>query len=170
MNRGITQSWRTVLPLALLPAAVLCIITIGSLLHASPVSASCSSGMTGDWHNIDSDTRSVTRVQLVMIDCDDVRLCDAETGRCTGGTGAALYEVGMFGKCHPTDCDWGRIVAENKSDGWILATYAFGFKTSYVWLREYQFFGLSYLRVYVYNDFTPSDGRADYVTDEWFVR
>ena len=53
---------------------------------------------------------------------------------------------------------------------WQRATYAFGFKTSYVWVKNYSYYGRTYLRVWVYNDFAPSDGRADYTTDEWFLK
>jgi hypothetical protein len=126
----------------------------------------CSAPLVGDWRNIDANTRAMTRA-LVDFTCSDVILCD-QNGHCTGGD--SYYSVQMFGKCHPTDCDWGRARAYPQSDGWIRATYAFGFKTSYVWLKTYSYYGRTYLRVYVNNDFSPSDGRADYTTDEWFLR
>ena len=75
-----------------------------------------------------------------------------------------------FGKCSPSDCNWGTARAYPQYDGWIKSTYNFGFKTSSVWLKTYSYYGLTYLRVWVYNDFTPSDGRTDYTTDEWFLR
>jgi hypothetical protein len=48
--------------------------------------------------------------------------------------------------------------------------YYFGFKTSHVWLKTYVYYGRTYVRVWVYNDFASWDGRADYTTDEWFLR
>jgi len=122
--------------------------------------------MSGDWRNIDANTRSVTRV-VVDFACSDVVLCDTD-GHCSGGdTG---YSIHPFGKCHPTDCDWGRLKATDMGNGWQRAIFNFGFAADHVWIKTYQFSGLTYLRVWVYTDFTPSDGRTDYVTDEWFLR
>jgi hypothetical protein len=55
-------------------------------------------------------------------------------------------------------------------DGWKRAVYNFGFKTSYVWMKNYPSNGTTRVRVWVYNDFTPADGRRDYATDEWMVK
>ena len=126
----------------------------------------CSAPMIGDWHNINASTNAMTRA-LVSFTCNDVILCDT-SGHCTGGD--SYYSTQMFGKCSPTDCNWGRVRAYPQTDGWIKSTYNFGFKTSSVWLKTYSYYGLTYLRVWVYNDFTPSDGRTDYTTDEWFLR
>ena len=131
-------------------------------------SASCAaSPLAQPWHNIDSATRAITRVEITQ-SCDDVRRCDAATGICTGGTGSRL-DIRTYGKCHPTDCAWGSRTLTAATDSWYLTSYAFGFKTSTVWVKTYSFYGLTYLRVWVYNDFTPADGRADYTTDEWFL-
>jgi hypothetical protein len=141
-------------------AAVLTVTT------AKPAHALCvANNLEGNWHNIDSSTNAMTRV-TVSFSCGDVVLCD-QNGNCTGGTSA--WYVHAWGRCHPTDCDWGVRQATSMGDGWIRAIYNFGFKTSYVWLRTYQYYGLTYLRVWVFNDFTPSDGRADYTTDEWML-
>jgi hypothetical protein len=56
------------------------------------------------------------------------------------------------------------------TDGWILTVHDFGFKRSEVWAKNYVFSGRTYLRLYVRNDFTAADGRADYTTDDWFLR
>jgi hypothetical protein len=133
-----------------------------AIAHASL----CSAPLVGDWHNINASTNAMTRA-LVSFTCSDVILCDT-TGHCTGGD--SYYSTQMFGKCSPTDCNWGRVRAYPQTDGWIKSTYNFGFKTSSVWLKTYSYYGLTYLRVWVYNDFTPSDGRTDYTTDEWFLR
>jgi len=136
--------------------------------HRAPIARAslCSAPLVGDWHNINASTNAMTRA-LVSFTCSDVILCDT-TGHCTGGD--SYYSTQMFGKCSPTDCNWGTARAYPQYDGWIKSTYNFGFKTSSVWLKTYSYYGLTYLRVWVYNDFTPADGRTDYTTDEWFLR
>jgi hypothetical protein len=138
------------------------------LKHRAPTARAslCSAPLVGDWHNINASTNAMTRA-VVSFTCSDVILCDSN-GNCSGGD--SYYSTQMFGKCSPTDCYWGRVRAYPQYDGWIRATYNFGFKTSQVWLKSYSYYGLTYLRVWVYNDFTPSDGRTDYTTDEWFLR
>jgi hypothetical protein len=128
--------------------------------------ASCYAPLTGDWRNINSATTAMTRV-VVDFTCGDVVLCDT-SGHCTGGD--SYYAMHPFGRCHPTDCDWGRLRATDMGGGWIESTYNFGFKTSSVWLKTYDYYGLTYLRVWVYNDFASWDGRTDYTTDEWMLR
>jgi hypothetical protein len=138
------------------------------LKHRGPIARAslCSAPMVGDWRNINASTNAMTRA-LVSFTCSDVILCDT-TGHCTGGD--SYYSTQMFGKCSPSDCNWGTRRAYPQYDGWIKSTYNFGFKTSSVWLKTYSYYGLTYLRVWVYNDFTPADGRTDYTTDEWFLR
>ncbi len=164
MNRLFKVGGMLALPLLIVAAAV----TGGLVFTAAtptPASASCIAPTTqGDWRNINANTNAMTRA-VVTFECGDVILCDTN-GNCTGGQ--STYRVRMFGRCHPTDCDWGTVVATNRADGWLLATYHFGFKTSYVWLKTYVYSGITYLRVYVDNRFAPGDGRANYVTDEWF--
>ena len=128
--------------------------------------ALCSAPMVGDWRNINANTNAMARA-LVTFTCGDHVLCDTD-GNCTRPE--SYYSMHMFGKCHPNHCDWGRLRATPMHDGWIRALYDFGFKTGHVWLKTYNYYGLTYLRVWVYNDFAPWDGRADYATDEWFLR
>lgn len=132
-----------------------------------PAHAICvASQFQGNWKNINASTNAMTRVDTTFT-CNDTVLCD-QFGNCT--TPGAAHTVNAWGKCHPTDCDWGSRAATSVSGGWLKAVYAFGFKTSTVWLKTYQYYGKTYLRVYVNNDFTPADGRADYVTDEWMLK
>jgi hypothetical protein len=132
-----------------------------------PAQAICvASQFEGSWKNINPNTNAMTRVDISFT-CNDVILCD-QYGNCTGG--GSGHTVKAWGKCHPTDCYWGSRVATSVSGGWLKAVYNFGFKTSTVWLKTYVYYGRTYLRVYVNNDFTPADGRTDYVTDEWMLK
>jgi hypothetical protein len=136
--------------------------------RSTPVAraALCSAPLVGDWRNINANTNAITRA-LVTFTCNDHVLCDTD-GNCTSAE--SYYSTQLFGKCHPTDCDWGRARAYPMYDGWIRSMYYFGFKTSHVWLKTYNYYGLTYLRVWVHNDFASWDGRTDYTTDEWFLR
>ena len=166
------------IPLLRLPRTrwLTCVAVLGLALFASLAAqatvaqradALCvTPSLQGDWHNINASTTAMTRA-VISFNCGDLILCD-QYGNCTGGQSS--YGVHVYGRCHPTDCDWGTRTAVDAGDGWIKATYAFGFKTSTVWLKTYSYYGLTYLRVYVYNDFSAVDGRTDYTTDEWFLR
>ena len=127
---------------------------------------SCSAPLVGTWRNIDPATRSMTRAD-VDFDCQDVIICDTN-GNCSGGDSA--YYMSVFGKCHPTDCAWGRKRADDMGGGWIRSIYDFGYTANHVWLKSYSYWGLTYLRVWVHHDFAWWDGRADFTTDEWFLR
>lgn len=139
------------------------VLTLGT---STPASALCaSSNLTGDWHNIDAGSRSMTRI--IVETCQPVVTCNGDICQIAHDSGTFTTP---FGSCHPTDCNWGRRQASHEADGWIRTVYPFGFKTSHVWAKTYQYYGLTYLRLWVYNDFTPADGRADYTTDQWFLK
>jgi hypothetical protein len=93
---------------------------------------------------------------------------------CSGGVCSTAFDAGTFltpfGRCHPSDCNWGRRLADHPGDGWVRTIHNFGFKTSHVWVRNYTFSGVVYLRVWVNNDFSAADGRTDYITDDWFLK
>jgi hypothetical protein len=113
----------------------------------------------GIWYNINANTRSITRADVRFV-CQDVRYNNQPFG--------PSYYVRLFGSCTPYDCDWGERAAKWTTDGWMRASFKFSFKTSSVWIKTYRYYGRDYLRVYVWNDFI--DGRADYATDEWFLK
>lgn len=154
--------------LRILFVLVLGVVAAGIMNVAAPRTASalCSRpAMVGTWRNINPDTRSITRVDIDFV-CGDQVLCDTE-GHCTGGE--SYYTLHPYGKCHPTDCDWGSRRAESRSGGWQRATFVKSYKTSYVWVKTYEYYGRTYLRVYTWTDFTAADGRTDYSTDEWML-
>jgi hypothetical protein len=114
----------------------------------------------GTWVNVDSATRSVTRAE-VRFACNDTN------------TSHEVNRLHLWGKCHPTDCDWGTIPFTTVNyDGkvWVRADYHPGFATKSVWATTYEFSGKTSLRVYVWTHFTDGSGRADYASDEWFAR
>jgi hypothetical protein len=146
--------------------AALAFVFVGSTLTAAPAHALCSgsSPATGTWKNIDPSTRSVTKVVLDW-GCADQALCDT-SGHCVYPAGT----IRVFGKCHPTDCVWGSRRTYAEKGGWESATYKYSWATMSVWVRPYQYYGRTYLRVWVHTDFTPADGRQDYTTDEWMLK
>lgn len=153
----------------LLALAVMVGLTTVGLTTATTTSASAlcaSQPMTGDWRNTNTATRSVTRV-IVGFHCGDQVLCD-EYGNCTGGE--SYFTLRPFGKCSPTDCDWGTRRAYPQYDGWQRAIYSYSWATKHVWVKTYTYYGRLYLRVWVHTDFTAADGRTDYTTDEWFLK
>ena len=140
----------------------------GATVATAPkASALCvTQPMAGSWHNINSATRALTKVNVGFV-CGDVRLCDTN-GNCTGGE--SYFTIRPFGKCSPTDCDWGTKRATSMSDGWQRAIYPYSWATKYVWVKTYVYSGVTYLRVYTWTDFTAADGRIDYSTDEWMLK
>ena len=138
-----------------------------TIATAAPAHALCSTpAMMGNWRNTNTAANSVTRVNVGFV-CGDVRLCDTN-GNCTGGE--TYFTVRPFGKCSPTDCDWGTKRATAMSDGWQRAVYTYSWATKYVWVKTYVYSGITYLRVYVWTDFTAADGRTDYAIDEWMLK
>ena len=121
-------------------------VFVGSTLTAAPAHALCSgsSQANGTWKNIDANTNSVTKVVLDW-GCADQALCDT-SGHCVYPAGS----IRVFGKCHPT--------------------YKYSWATKSVWVKPYQYYGKTYLRVWVHTDFTPADGRQDYTTDVWMLK
>lgn len=144
---------------------VFLIVVVVGLLHPvvnqTPAFALCASQPEeGAWTNIDPNTRSITNV-TIEFQCQDQVL----NGR-PYPPGPPFY-VNLWGSCHPTDCDWGRVGAERGSDGWIFTTIDHGFAMRYVWVKAYQYTSGTWLRVYIWTDF-DSPSRNDYASNNWF--
>jgi hypothetical protein len=127
-----------------------------------PAHASCAAQQEdGNWVNTDPNTRSLTRIQLRFV-CQDQVL------------NGQLYPPGppwyvhVFGKCHPTDCDWGEVGAQRLSTGHVYALYDQGFAKRYVYARMSQY-RPGQLWVYTWTDFTDPN-RPDYGVHNWFRR
>jgi hypothetical protein len=143
------------------------VVTGGAVLQvvgAGPASALCvANPIEGNWRNVNTATNGMTGVLIET--CQPITTC-------SGGVCTTRYDAGTFmtpfGKCHPTDCNWGRRQAQDMGGGWIRAYYDFGFKRADVWAKTYEYYGRTYLRLWVNHDFT--DGRTDYITDDWMLR
>ena len=115
----------------------------------------------GSWTNTDPNTRSLTRIQLRFV-CQDQILNGQPYP-----PGPPWY-THVFGKCSPTDCDWGEVGAQRLSSGHIYAYYDQGFAKRHVWARMSQF-RPGQLWVYTFTDFTDPN-RPDYDVHNWFRR
>jgi hypothetical protein len=106
---------------------------------------------TGTWVNQNSNTSGITRFVLIP-------------------NGAHKFKVRVFGKCHPTDCDWGvtEMTTYARQDGYYFygtANYAQGFKNSEL------IFTLAEGSVVLesFNHFLDNSGRQNYYTRDQFT-
>ena len=118
----------------------------------------------GDWINTDSNTSGIARIELR--DCQPVT-------RCSGSTCSTTHDAGwimrVFGKCSPTNCDWGWSRGEFRlSSGHVYGFYDQGFAKRYVYAKMSQF-RPGQLWVYWRTDFVDPN-RQDYERQEWFRR
>ncbi len=118
----------------------------------------------GDWVNADPNARGIARIELR--DCQSVTTCSGET--CT-----VRHDVGWkmrpFGRCSPTNCDWGwSAPRERLSSGHLYGFFDQGFAKRYVYAKM-SAYRPGQLWVYVRTDFTDPN-RADYELQDWFVR
>jgi len=132
------------------------------ILSAAAANASCiAQPEDGRWINADPATRSLTRINLRFVCQDQV-------------INGQLYPPGppwyvhVWGKCTPTDCDWGEVGAQRIGTGQIYAYYDQGFAKRYVYAKM-SAYRPGQLWVYTWTDFTDP-GRADYGVHNWFTR
>jgi hypothetical protein len=132
---------------------IACLIALTLAWNAS---ASLSQ-ITGHWLNADPNTRGVTTVDITA-----------------SGTNVNVH---AWGKCHPTDCDWGNA---NKAYAYapavssdlikeataITAIWNKGFKDTIMVIRPLD--GL--LQVDTFSVFAPGDGRTSYASRYIFYR
>jgi hypothetical protein len=118
---------------------------VTAMAAVSPAFAGSASTMVGTWVNADSSTGGVTRLVI--------------TG--TGNT----YEVHGFGKCSPTDCDWGKkpmtTYGTNVSDVTHqigTATYKPGFAETTLTMEQ----SGGQIIVHSFTRFTDSSNRQNY--------
>jgi hypothetical protein len=118
----------------------------------------------GDWINADPNARGIARIELR--DCQAVTTCN---GNICSTTFDAGWRTHVFGKCSPTNCDWGWSAGTFRlSSGHIYGFYDQGFAKRHVYAMMSQY-RPGQLWVYWRTDFTDPN-RADYDMHEWFVR
>lgn len=151
-----SRFWRTALAL-ILPLVAMGItgLAIPQQAHALCIHPK----EAGNWVNTDPNTRSITRVEVQFI-CHDVILNGTPPG--------PSYYVHLYGKCHPTDCDWGKVSATRLSSGNLYAFYDQGFAKRHVYLKMSQY-RAGQLWVAIKTDFTDPN-RADYESQDWFKK
>jgi hypothetical protein len=124
----------------------------------------------GDWINDDRNTRGISRVHIDF-SCNDQVLCGVDAnGNVTCSTPGPPFRVHLWGKCSPSDCDWGTVNGTEwlAPDGtrWIFAFYDHGFARRYVYIKPSTLFP-GHLFMWMFTDFTDP-GRSDYVMQNWF--
>jgi len=152
----------------MLTRTVLCLFLAASPLAA--VSQCITPFESGNWTNDDPNTRGITHIK-VDFSCNDVILCGVDAnGKVTCSTPGPPFQVHLWGKCSPSDCDWGAVAGNDylAPDGthWIYAFYNQGFAKRYVYIKPSALFP-GHLYMWMFTDFTDP-GRADYVMTNWF--
>ena len=112
----------------------------------------------GYWVNEDPNTPSITKIDIQKNN--------------------NLLEIYMWGKCHPTDCDWAAMnnpegpattTVDDADDGILNIVWYpdFAIKT-----QEITYLGGDRLEVYTFTDFYPDDiyGREDYERYDYFIK
>lgn len=118
----------------------------------------------GDWVNADPNARGIARIELR--DCQSVTTCNGDICSTTYDAG---WTMRVFGRCSPTNCDWGWTSGTFRlSSGQIYGFYDQGFARRYVYARMSQY-RPGQLWVYSRTDFVDPN-RPDYDMQEWFVR
>jgi hypothetical protein len=101
----------------------------------------------GEWCNTDFDTRGITRVHIRQVDNQ--------------------MKVHMWGRCHPTECDWGEETATIHQNGLVLGiTWDHSFA---VCTQELRLKPDSTLEVSYHTHYTDGSGRADQFNTDKFA-
>ena len=130
------------------------LLTVAALALATPALAA-SSDFVGTWTNTDTGTRGITRIVVTQ-----------------GGDGTLNMQV--FGKCSPSDCDWGKVAAVAYSSGVqdnnqtvVSAVYPKGFSNTIVVLHK-NVFGMA--EVMNLTQFLDKSNRQNYGSIDLFRR
>ena len=118
-------------------------LQLAQAAHAAPDYAS----FLGAWSNVNTATAGITRLTVVAYS-------------------PSIDQVNVYGKCHPTDCAWGRATLISDGILTLSATYHFSFATKYIYMWR----DGSLLRVYSYTHFIDGSGRKDYSGHDIFQR
>ncbi|QLE57362.1 hypothetical protein [Nostoc sp. TCL26-01] len=108
----------------------------------------------GTWVNKDGNTRGITRLVVTS-------------------AGGNKLNIQVFGKCHPTDCDWGTtslltygVNVQDTNHGYGSANYNKGFANTFLGLGQ----SGQEIMVQSYTQFLDNSGRQNYYSREYFQR
>jgi hypothetical protein len=102
---------------------------------------------SGAWKNENPDTDNITHFEITQ-------------------TGGVMHQVHMWGKCHPTDCDWGEAAgAYDSRNNAVVVSWTFDFKGETQWLTL-----LPGGRLELMGHVAYDDGRDPRDYTEYFVR
>lgn len=105
--------------------------------------------IAGRWTSEDSSTQGITKIEI----------------RLDGGT----VSVHMWGKCHPTDCDWGETIAEGTKAGTGILSVKWTFSHAEA-TQQIALLPDGRLRVVGHTHFTDNSGRPDMDYTYYFVK
>ncbi|BAY11640.1 hypothetical protein [Calothrix sp. NIES-2098] len=108
----------------------------------------------GTWVNKDSNTRGVTRVVITS-------------------AGSNKLNIQVFGKCHPTDCDWGTapvttygLNVQDTNHTYATANYNKGFSNTLLTLDH----AGSQIMLQSFTQFLDNSGRQNYYSRDYFQK
>ncbi|BAY90098.1 MULTISPECIES: hypothetical protein [unclassified Tolypothrix] len=120
---------------------------------ASP-SLAAPADFVGTWVNKDNNTRGVTRLVITS-------------------AGSNKLNIQVFGKCHPTDCDWGTVPVvtyglnvQDTNHTYATANYTKGFSNTLLTLNH----AGSQIMLQGFTQFLDNSGRQNYYSRDYFQR
>lgn len=118
---------------------------------ASPDTAVPSNALVGAWHNANPNTRSITRILIGRL-----------------GNNLAVH---TYGKCSPTDCDWGTVTGYTYATS-VGSNLGIGFSAvynfSFAQVINVGYLSGSNLYVFEFTRFTDNSGRSNFFEIERF--
>ncbi len=133
-----------------------CLAAVLLLLLTATGALASMAQFAGSWTNVDSNTRGITNLDISVM-----------------GTNA---KVQAWGKCHPTDCDWGTVQAQVfapsvSSDvlsgaDTLIAVFVTSFSQTTLVIKP----AGNRLKVDSYDRFTDNSGRSNYLASYTFQK
>lgn len=150
---------------------ILALLALLSMFSGNVNASMCVVGQVkevGSWVNPDINTRGITKA-VFGEECRDDSHTVCSGGICRTTYGVKLvYTAQLWGKCHPSDCYWGKVDGVYTSANWLRFYYDHGFAKRVVWGQVWSG-GNDWLRLIVDTDFVSPD-RDDYRFDAWMKR
>ncbi|GAA2799149.1 hypothetical protein GCM10010452_29360 [Crossiella cryophila] len=123
------------IPAEIAPAGVTAKLAAPGRVAASPLLCTGHAVEHGNWNNADPNATGIARAELR--DCQSVTVCEGSICRIVHDAG---WTMRLFGKCSPTNCDWGWSNSEfRQAAGHIHAFYDHGFAKRHVWAKMSQY-------------------------------